>query len=130
MAGTRTLFVNIQKLERQGADAGIILRLMMACNDLTLANQALGRYGEDRTEYIRRGAGLYFVRVQIGHLHECLNVIRDIKRSPILRALIGRCPLRVQKRFETLMMYAEGGSKRQEFADHFELVRHNTAFHY
>jgi hypothetical protein len=71
MGQTRTLFMDIRKLDRQGDDAAIVLRLMMACNDLVLVNSILGKYKNDQspsTEYIRRGAGLYLIRVQIAHL--------------------------------------------------------------
>ena len=66
MARTRSLLVSIRKLDRQGDEGVIVLRLMMACNDLTTANQALGACREgrsERTDYIRRGAELYFVRL-------------------------------------------------------------------
>jgi len=72
-----------------------VLRLMMACNDLTIANQALGicrRTESEKNEYIRRGAALYFVRLQMAHLHEALKIVSEIQGCPNLRRFVDQCP--------------------------------------
>ncbi len=133
MGQTRTLFIDIHKLDRQGDDAAIVLRRMMACNDLVLANSILGRYKDDQspsTEYIRRGAGLYLIRVQIAHLYEYFDVIGDIAAATSLQPLINRCPTQVRERFDTLKMYVKGGANRREFEKEFGVIRNATAFHY
>lgn len=106
---------------------------MMACNDLTTANQALGKCREEtgeRTDYIRRGAQLYFVRVQMSHLHEALKVIREIQKYPALSSLVDECPGGAAESFAWLLNFAEGGIHEKEFRNYVELVRHKVTFHY
>lgn len=95
MAHARRLPVDIRKLQSQGDEGVLILRLMMACNDLTTANQALGMSYKDtreKTDYIRRGSTMYFVRLQLSHLHEALEVVSEIRDHPKLLRVIEDCP--------------------------------------
>jgi len=133
MARTRTLLVNIRKLHRQGDEGVIVLRLMMACNDLTTANQALGACLEDnceKTDYIRRGAAMYFVRLQMAHLHEALKIVSEIRGYQSLLSLINDCPKGTSDRFAQLLCFADGGTHRSDFHKYVELVRHKVTFHY
>jgi hypothetical protein len=133
MERTRTLLVNIRKLDRQGDEGVIVLRLMMACNDLTTANQALGACREDKcekTDYIRRGAAMYFVRLQMAHLHEALKIVSEIRGYQSLLSLINDCPHGTADRFAQLLRFVEGGTRRDDFHKYVELVRHKVTFHY
>ena len=133
MARTRTLLVNIRKLDRQGDEGVIVLRLMMTCNELTTANQALGACREDKcekTDYIRRGAALYFVRLQMAHLHEALKIVSEIRGCQSLMSLINDCPGGTADRFAQLLCFADGGAHQGDFRKYVELVRHKVAFHY
>jgi hypothetical protein len=118
MARTRTLLVDIRKLQRQGAEGATVLRLMMACNDLTTANQALGASREDtceKTAYIRRGAAMYFVRLQMAHLHEALKVVREIQGFQRLRNLVDDCPGDAADLFAQLLSFAGGSAQHDDF---------------
>jgi hypothetical protein len=133
MARTRTLLVSIQKLDRQGDEGVIVLRLMMACNDLTTANQALGACREDKdgkTDYIRRGAAMYFVRLQMAHLHEALKIVNEIRGYPSLLSMIDDCPGQTSDHFAQLLCFVDGGTQRGDFLKYVELVRHRVTFHY
>ena len=106
---------------------------MMACNDLVLVNSILGRYTADQApsaDYIRRGAGLYLVRVQMAHLYECFDVIRDIAASANLQAFMNRCPPHIGERFGTLAKYIPGGVNEEELEKNFGIVRSAITFHY
>jgi hypothetical protein len=133
MAHTRTLPVDIRKLQSQGDEGVLMLRLMMACNDLTTANQALGMYSKDtreKVDYIRRGATMYFVRLQLSHLHEALKVVSDIRSRPKLLRLVDDCPGGSAECFARLLSFADGGTNEGAFHKYVELVRHKVTFHY
>jgi hypothetical protein len=71
-----------------------VIKLMMACNDLSLANQSLSEWKKELPpggKARQTGAGMYFVRTQLAHLHEGLKVIEEIKNDPQLMVLIARC---------------------------------------
>ncbi|MGA2781237.1 MAG: hypothetical protein ABSF13_04875 [Smithella sp.] len=44
MARTLTTYVDLSRLQSLGERASVIIRLMMAGNDIALANQCLGYY--------------------------------------------------------------------------------------
>jgi hypothetical protein len=133
MAHTRRLPVDIRKLQGQGDEGVLILRLMMACNDLTTANQSLGMYRNDareKTDYVRWGATMYFVRLQLSHLHEALKVVSEIRNHPKLLRLVGNCPGGSAECFARLLSFADGGANEGAFHKYVELVRHKVTFHY
>jgi hypothetical protein len=56
----------------------------MACNDISLADQALADWRkEQRRNRLskRTGAFMYFVRTQISHLREGLKVIAQLRQD-------------------------------------------------
>jgi hypothetical protein len=133
MARTTTLYVDIRKLARDGPEGAIVMRLMMALNDLATANEALGRVRAEtceKTEYIRRGAQMYFVRIQMGHLREAFLLLEEIDKSRNLRSLVDLCPDETASLFSKLLRFAKGGAEHDDFLRYVELVRHNIAFHY
>lgn len=134
MSWTRTLLVDLSKMARQLDDASVVLRLMMVCNDLTVANAKLGeaRQMEDTGpfEHLRWGTGMYFVRLQIGHLNEAMSVLHDLRNRPRLMELAVRCSEHAQEKFHELEACLQGGSQHREFQSKLELVRHKTVFHY
>lgn len=133
MANTRTLLVDIGKLQRLEKESAIVLRLMMACNDITTCNQALGACRADpceKTDYIRRGAGMYFLRLQLAHLNEAFKAVSDISRHPKLQTMVDRCPRATADQLADLLSFADGGARRKEFQRYVESVRHKVTFHY
>jgi hypothetical protein len=71
--------------------SSILLRLMMALNDSSLANNALREWSEskDRIKTVRMfGGKIYFVRVQFGHVYEAMLVIEEAAKLPKFRDLV------------------------------------------
>jgi hypothetical protein len=78
MARTSTTYVDLERLQALGERASVIIRLMIAGNDIALANQCFGYYKNEESSInndIRRGAGLYFIKMQCGHLNEAIKLI-------------------------------------------------------
>ena len=130
---TSTRQVHFDRLHARGPDAAVVIKLMMACNDLSLANQALDDWKKDQPRERRQreiGARMYFVRVELAHLFEGMKVIEEIQRTPSLRNLVERCDSRTKASFAELEMFAHGGANRAEFEKLIGQVRHNLTFHY
>ncbi len=131
MAG-RTRLVDIGKLSRRGDEGAIVVGLMIAFNDLSMANVAHTLYNEDTSRYTNydRGAGIYFARIQMAHLFEALDLVKEVDRNATLLAVVAQCGDSTANHFTELISYALGGNKRKLFADRFQSLRHTIAFHY
>lgn len=130
---TLTKYLNFQNLLARGESAIIVIQLMMACNDLSLANEALSEWKKEQPNSRKArqtGALMYFVRIQIAHLFEGLKVIEAIRNSPSLLALVKRCDARTQESFKNLEHYLPEGSNRADFENLVGRIRHNITFHY
>jgi len=83
----------------------ILLRLMLASNDITIANDCWkewhGEYG-DSNKNRQPGAKMYFVRLLLAHLHEAMKIIRDIKKTPKLMEAVEACEEKTQRDFATV----------------------------
>jgi len=133
MSRTSTIFFDFQKLRNQGKSAITVVKLMMACNDLSLANESLSEWKEKDLKMMKQrqiGAGMYFVRTQLAHLHEGLKVIDAIRKDTVLKSLLRRCDNQTQGSFKQLEEFLPGGSRRAEFERLVGRVRHNLTFHY
>ena len=131
MTGTR--FVNFETLKIRGQTAGTVVKLMMACNDLTITNQALGDWKQEARpgrKPRQTGACMYFIRAQIAHLHEGIKIIEEIRNDNTLSMLVNRCDTQTQQSFHELEQYMHGGSKRERFEQLAGRIRHNLTFHY
>jgi hypothetical protein len=89
--GSLQRLTTFQKLDNKG-ELGVVLgRLMLAMNDISIANDALGSWMKDQ-EGIRkdrqRGAKMYFVRMLISHVFEALTVISKIRNTPELMEIV------------------------------------------
>lgn len=129
----RIMYIDLDKLNYDEKIATTIVRLMMACNDLTLANACYARYQDETNKankYIKDGACMYFVRLQIGHLHEGLKIIKDIHDNDKLKNFINQCSPDGKSAFKRLCQYMPGGNKRSNFDKYFGVIRHNLVFHY
>src|SRR5688572_25065292 len=103
MPRTTTIRFDFQTLHSRGPSAATVIKLMMACNDLSLANQALTEWKKEQPPNMKSrqtGAGMYFIRAQFAHLHEGLKVIQKIRDDPILMAVVQQSDPRTQGSFE------------------------------
>lgn len=133
MPHTETRYVSFETLKTRGASATTVVKLMMACNDMSLADQSLTEWKKDQPNSKKsrqRGAAMYFVRIQLSHLHEGLKVIEEIRADPSLIAHLNTCDPTTQTSFENLLPFLRGGSSRPDFDQLVARIRHNLTFHY
>lgn len=133
MSRTTTKYFSFETLERRGPSAVAVVKLMMACNDMSLANQALYEWKEEQPMMKKSrqiGAVMYFVRIQLAHLFEGFKVIEAIRVDQSLMAHVGRCDQETQQSFQELVKFLPGESNRSEFEQLIGRVRHNLTFHY
>lgn len=133
MSRTRTLYIDLERLQASGDSASTIIRLMMACNDIALANQCLKKFKEDQTQikkHVQRGALMYFVRLQCGHLNEALKIIQEIKDDKTLCNRMERCSQNAKESFKQVANCLKGGTEHKKFEEYVGKIRHKTVFHY
>lgn len=133
MTGTSTLIVDFEKLASRGPSGSVVVKLMMACNDMTIANLALADWTEEQPRTRRDlqvGARLYFVRVELAHLYEGLKIIPEIKQTPVLFRHLQLCDQRTQESFAEVEAFAPGGARNNELEELVGRVRHTLTFHY
>jgi hypothetical protein len=126
--GSLQRLTTFQKLNDKG-ELGVVLgRLMLAVNDIGIANDALGSWMKDQ-EGIRkdrqRGAKMYFVRMLISHVFEALSVISKIKNTPELIAVVERSSKAIKEPFARC--YAVIGTEKYK---QMKALRSGLGFHY
>jgi hypothetical protein len=98
-----------------------------SCNDITLAEDAFSRWvEEERPAWKGRqtGAKMYFFRLQISHIHEAMEVIKQIKKDHLL-AVEATDP-RTRESFAALQAFL----KSDDYKKIAKLMRHFVTFHY
>jgi hypothetical protein len=128
MSKSTTTFVALCHLARLGDLAPVILRLMMACNDFSIANDAFGQWSaeQSRTRKDRQlNARLYFLRVQIAHVYEALSIINEVQRKPLLLAAVRRCDARTQQSYDRLVAHLATSQYKI-----MRRLRNKITFHY
>lgn len=133
MSRSTTKYIDFQTLSIRGKSAATVIKLMMACNDLSLANQALTEWKKEQPpnkKSRQTGAGMYFVRTQLAHLNEGLKVISAIRGDPVLMNLVQQCDQQTQSSFRKLEDFLPGGACHREFEELVGKIRHNLTFHY
>lgn len=132
MSCTRTLFIDLQRLPTD-QKTSLVIRLMMACNDIALANQCLSRYKDETSlirKHVKKGALMYFVRLQCGHLREALNFIEKIEEDDDLSERVNHLTLKARDCYSKLVNCLESKPDHQKFKDYVKKVRDKTVFHY
>lgn len=133
MSRTVTKLVSFEKLHDRVGSCIPIIRLMMACNDLTLANQALADWKtENRMARKERklGACMYFVRAELAHVYEGLKVIPEIRQNDELFRLVGRCDPHTQMAFDELLKLIHPVEAKSRLEHLLGKIRNNLTFHY
>ncbi|MDP9607231.1 UNVERIFIED_ORG: hypothetical protein J2W38_007052 [Variovorax paradoxus] len=133
MARTTTRQINFERLQFRGPEAAVVIKLMMAANDMSYANQCLADYKEAiaRGDHsVRPNGGLYWVRLQIAHLSEAFFILKQIQDSSELMKLVAQCDLRTRESFAKLQPFLPRGAKHPQFVQWVEKVRSNVTFHY
>ncbi len=135
MPRTTTRILDINKLASTAISNSLVLKLMICCNDLSLSNQSLARWKEERNlnideKYRKKGAGMYFVRLQLAHLYEGITIIEAIKNDIHLSKIISTLDSQTIESFSNLISYTKEGSNRDKFEKSIGMVRSNLIFHY
>jgi hypothetical protein len=108
--------------------ASVVLRLMMAMNDLGVANDALQEWDTTKNpkKRVRQNGGkLYFGRMQMAHIYEALLVIKEIMETPTLMKAVERCDAKTQESFKRVTAFLG--------TDDYNIlcrIRNNASFHY
>jgi hypothetical protein len=126
--GSTTRMVRSARLAADPEIALTVLRLMMAMNDIGVANDGLQEW--DATENPKKknrkdGGKLYFGRMQMAHVHEALLIVKEIERKPSLKRLVDQCDAPTRESFATVVAFLS--SKDFKF---LEDIRNRAAFHY
>ncbi len=132
MERTLTLWVDINRLSRSNA-SGLVLRMMMAANDIALANWGLTEFKKPQprlSRHMQNGACLYFIRLQCGHLSEALKLVVELNNDPDSKARLERCNETAKLAYSILNGCLPGGVNYQRFTKWVERIRHNVSFHY
>jgi hypothetical protein len=108
--------------------ASVIVRLMMAMNDIAMANEGLGEWTAtaDRRKVFRQNGGrLYYGRMLMAHVYEALSIIKDIQKDTKLRAAVQKCDAKTRSSFKAVAKFLR--------TDDYEMllrIRNNASFHY
>jgi len=108
--------------------ASVLVRLMMAVNDISVAYDAYEHWerttGHKKVAR-REGGKLYYGRMMHSHVYEALQIIDEIEKSPALMAIVGKCSAKTQSSFDALAKFLKS-------SDYTLLcrIRNNTGFHY
>jgi hypothetical protein len=132
MERTLTLWVDINRLSRSDA-SGLVLRMMMAANDIALANWGLTEFKKPQprlSRHMQNGACLYFIRLQCGHLSEALKLVVELNNDLDSKARLERCNETAKQAYSILNGCLAGGVNYQRFTKWVERIRHNVSFHY
>jgi len=133
MTGTATLIVDFERLASRGADGAVVAKLMMACNDMTIANLSLSDWKEEQSQDRRDlqvGARLYFIRLELSHLYEGLKIIPEIRSAAGLYSHLQSCDNQTQESFSEVEAFAPGGARNRELEALVGRIRNTLTFHY
>ncbi len=111
----------------------LVVRLMMAANDMQLANwSVVPWHGAQRPvhRHMQQGAIQYFIRLQSGHLREALKLVGKLRKEPQLLDRVTRCSIEARHAFFKLVDCLRGGPDHQKYEALIGRMRNQIAFHY
>jgi hypothetical protein len=128
MASSRTRISTLEKVSAKGNVGAVGVRLMMALNDMSLANDSLTQWHTEQPRNRRgrqTGAKMYFLRVLISHTFEALEIIKEIRDTPELAKAVEQCDAQTQTSFAAVVN-AIGADEYNRM----RRIRNNISFHY
>jgi hypothetical protein len=133
MPGSKTIYIDLQKLGNAGPDAATVMRLLMAAGDAQIATICMGKCNPESSIFnqtLRQAATVYFLRLQCGHIREAVvTVMKDIEESTCLRSCISELPHNAQEAYHRLLDCTKKPGSC-DFANYVERIRSNVVFHY
>jgi len=128
MASSRTRISTLRKVGSKGAIGAVGVRLMMALNDMSLANDSLAQWHSEQPrnrQGRQTGAKMYFLRVLISHTFEALDIIKQIRDTPELVDAVKQCDAQTQGSYS-----AVAGAIISDDYNRMLRIRSNISFHY
>jgi hypothetical protein len=128
MARSRIRYFKSSDLALPGDLSSVLIRLMLAVNDIALAADANDFWEEtieQRRAYRKRLARGYFVRLIMSHVHEALIIIGEIDKSADLRVAVDQCDTRTRDNFAKLVSILKSPER-----GHLFRFRTKATFHY
>lgn len=128
MSGQTTFETRFSRLAARPKLGSVLVRLMMALNDISLADDGMGRWQAEedrRLKYWKTGARRYFLRTLLGHVFEALGIVREIAGDADLMRAVEGCDARTQASFAKLQEFLKSADYRLLLR-----IRNNLAFHY
>jgi hypothetical protein len=129
MGRSTTWLIRTARLaDGDGEILSVLLRLMMVVNDVGLANNAVYEWdqGQERRKQPRAaGAKLYFVRMQMAHICEALEIVDEIRKTPALKEAVEDCDYRTVRAFEKICAFIDSDDFKK-----IAKLRNMAAFHY
>lgn len=130
---TSTTYTTFERLLGHGDEAVIVVKLMMAFNDLAVSNEGLsifkGRHVAKQSTK-DRGAAMYFIRLQASHLYEAMKILNAIAGHQRLRNVVARCSEATRRAFDRLVALSTDNAQHRKFEQYVGRLRHNLTFHY
>ena len=111
----------------------LIVRLMMAANDMNLANWSLIGWHEPQPgmrRHMQQGAIQYFVRLQCGHLREAMRLIMEIRKDATMNDRLKKCSAEAKRAFAKLEDCLPDGPNHEKYEKLVGKMRNKMAFHY
>lgn len=130
---SRTRSVDSSLLKARKKLGTVLVKLMIAGNDMSLANQSQEHWKtirQDTADARATGALHYFLRLQISHLFEAIMIIDQIATDPFLLRCVEACDARTVSSFNELKLYGKNGCKKDQLQKLAGALRNNIAFHY
>jgi hypothetical protein len=125
---SRTWSISTAKLIADKEVASVVVRLMMALNDIGMANEGLGEWTAPqgyRTLARQNGGRLYYGRMLMAHVYEALDIIKDIQNSRSLNAIVRGCDPATRASFNAVKVFLKTDDYRKLCR-----IRNNISFHY
>jgi hypothetical protein len=87
--------------------ASVVVRLMMALNDMEMADEGLREWTttQDRRKLFRQGGRIYYLRMRMGHVYEALFIIKEIQNGPELKAIVQACDPMTRSSFDEVATF-------------------------
>jgi hypothetical protein len=125
---SRTWSVRSAKLLNDEKLGSVVLRLMLAMNDIGVTNSSMSEWektGDPKKKARWRGGVLYFGRVQSAHLFEAFRIIDEIKNDSDLMSAVDRADRATRQSFETVKKFLDDDDYKM-----IAKMRNVVAFHY
>jgi len=112
-------------------DASIILRLMVASNDIMMSYQLdsmIKQRSSPSTSEFDQGARHYFVRLLAAQIFEAISILPEIANSQSMRNILDR-NIEAKRAYDRLLEYKDNGKFEKEWKILLR-IRNQAMFHY